>query len=359
MSGRATAPTVDTALVLAGGRGTRLLPLTARTPKPMLPFCGASLLAGMVLRLVPHGIRHVVLVVGRDAAPFATVAGEVGAAGVSVEVVTESEPLDTAGGARLALRGRDRPVLVLNGDVLTDLDVGALLARHAAEQADATLALTRVEDTSAYGVCLLDGVRITGFVEKPPAGTLPGHDTVNAGTYVLGPGVLDAFPDGPLSFERTVFPALVASGRRVVGHVADGVWSDLGTPARLLAGQRTVLGGGMPWPALAAVPDGGAGVRIAPGAAVAADAVLDGPVLVGPGARVAAGARVGPDVTLGAGVEVGPGARVRDAMVGPGTRIGAGATVVRALLGADVVVAAGAVTPELAVVGDGDTVGPR
>ena len=348
---------VDTALVLAGGRGTRLLPLTARTPKPMLPFCGASLLAGMVRRLVPHGVRRVILAVGADAAPFAPLSAEVAGDGLHVEVVTEPEPLDTAGGARLALRGLDRPVLVLNGDVLTDLDVGALLARHRDDGADATLALTRVEDTSAFGVCLLDGTRITGFVEKPAPGTLPGHDTVNAGTYVLGPGVLDDFPDGPLSFERTVFPGLLAAGRRIAGLVADGVWSDLGTPERLLAGQRTVLGGGVAWPPLRDVAADPSGVRVADGAEVAASAVLRGPVLVGPGARVAAGAVVGPHAVLAAGVEVGPGARVEDATVGPCTRIGADAVVVRALLGADVEVAARAVVGDLAVVGDGERVG--
>jgi mannose-1-phosphate guanylyltransferase len=348
---------VDTALVLAGGRGTRLLPLTERTPKPMLPFCGGSLLAGMVRRLVPHGVRHVILAVGRDAAPFLPLAAEVAADGLTVEVMTEPEPLDTAGGARLALRGVDRPVLVLNGDVLTDLDVGALLDRHREEGADATLALTRVEDTSAFGVCLLDGVRITGFVEKPPRGTLPGHDTVNAGTYVLGPGLLDGFPDGPLSFERTVFPGLVAAGRRVVGHVAAGIWSDLGTPERLLAGQRTVLDGGMGWPPFDDVPDVGGGVRLAPGVEVAPDAVLRGPVLLGPGVRIGSGAVVGPHAVLAAGAEVAAGARVADAVVGPSTRIGPGAVVVRALLGAGVVIGDGAETGTLAVIGDGGAVG--
>ena len=347
---------VDTALVLAGGRGTRLLPLTARTPKPMLPFCGAPLLAGMVRRLVPHGVRRVILAVGADAAPFAPLAAEVAADGVHVEVATEPEPLDTAGGARLALRGVEGPVLVLNGDVLTDLDVGALLARHRGTAADVTLALTRVEDTSAFGVCLLDGVRVTGFVEKPPPGTLPGHDTVNAGTYVLGPGVLDGFPEGPLSFERTVFPGLLAAGRSIVGYVADGVWSDLGTPERLLEGQRTVLGGGVVWPPLSDVAAGADGVRVAAGAAVAADAVLRGPVLVGDGARVAAGAIVGPDAVLAPGVVVGAGARVEDAAVGPRSRIGAGAVVARALLGAGVDVAPGAVVADLAVLGDGERV---
>lgn len=351
---------VDTALVLAGGRGTRLLPLTARTPKPMLPFCGASLVAGMVRRLVPHGVRNVVLAVGPDAAPFAALAAEVAADGLTVEVVTEPEPLDTAGGARLALRGIERPVLVLNGDVLTDLDVGALLEHHRAQRADATLALTRVADTSAFGVCLLEGPRITGFVEKPAPGTLPGHDTVNAGTYVLGSGVLDGFPDGPLSFERTVFPGLLAAGRRLAGFVAEGVWSDLGTPERLLDGQRTVLAGGVVWPPLADVPAATAapGVRVAPDADVAGGAELRGPVLIGPGARVAAGAVVGPHAVLAAGVEVAAGARVEDAAVGPRTRIGAGAVVTRALLGADVVVDAGARVADLAVIGDGVTV-PR
>ncbi len=349
--------TVETALVLAGGRGTRLLPLTARTPKPMLPFCGASLVAGMVRRLVPHGVRHVILAVGSEAAPFAPLAAEVAGDGVRVEVVTEPVPLDTAGGARLALRGVDRPVLVLNGDVLTDLDVGALLARHADEGADATLALTRVEDTSAFGVCLLDGTRITGFVEKPAPGTLPGHDTVNAGTYVLGPGLLDGFPDGPLSFERTVFPGLLAAGRRIAGFVDDGVWSDLGTPERLLDGQQVVLDGGVPWPPLADVVADASGVRVAAGAVVEAGAVLRGPVLVGAGARIAAGAVVGPHVAIAPGVEVGAGATLEDAAVGPGTRIGAGAVVRRALLGAGAEVAAAAVAGNLAVVGDGERVG--
>ncbi|MEY3072202.1 MAG: hypothetical protein RLZZ353_398 [Actinomycetota bacterium] len=348
---------VDTALVLAGGRGTRLLPLTARTPKPMLPFCGASLVAGMVRRLVPHGVRRVILAVGADAAPFAPLAAEVAGDGLRVEVVTEAEPLDTAGGARLALRGLDRPVLVLNGDVLTDLDVGAVLARHREAAADVTLALTRVEDTSAFGVCLLDGVRVTGFVEKPAPGTLPGHDTVNAGTYVLGPGVLDGFPDGPLSFERTVFPGLLAAGRSIAGYVADGVWSDLGTPERLLEGQRTVLEGGVAWPPLADVAPDATGVRVAPGASVAAGAVLRGPVLVGAGARVEDGAVVGPHVVLAAGVVVGAGARVADATIGPRSRLGAGAVVARALGGADGEVAPGATVTDLAVVGDGERVG--
>jgi len=347
---------VDTALVLAGGRGTRLLPLTARTPKPMLPFCGASLVAGMVRRLAPHGVRHVILAVGAEAGPFAPLAGEVATDGLTVEVVTEEVPLDTAGGARLALRGLDRPVLVLNGDVLTDLDVGSVLARHHAEAADATLALTRVVDTSTFGVCLLDGVRITGFVEKPPPGTLPGHDTVNAGTYVLGPGVLDGFPDGPLSLERTVFPGLLAAGRRLVGHVAEGVWSDLGTPERLLDGQRTVLDGGVAWPPLADLPADAGGVRVGAGAEVAPDAVLRGPVVLGAGVRVAAGAVVGPYAVMAPGATVGAGARVADAAVGPRTAIGAGAAVTRALLGADVEVAPGAVVADLAVVGDGERV---
>jgi len=350
---------VDTALILAGGRGSRLLPLTAATPKPMLPFCGAPLLAGMIRRLAPHGIRHVVLVVGSDPTPFRSLAEYVAPDGVTVAVATESVPLDTAGGVRLAARGLDRPYLVLNGDVLNDLDVSALIAHHVRERADATLDLVRVTDTSAYGVCVRDGGRIVRFVEKPAPGSLPGHDTINAGTYVLAPGLLDRFPDGPLSFERTVFPGLLEADLVVAGHVGTGtVWSDLGTPERLLEGQRIVLGGGVAWPPLADVAAGPDGVRRDADVVVAPSARLVGPVLLGRGVRIAAEAVVGPDTVLGAGVTVGAEAQVTGAWIGEGVDLGAGVVIDRALVGRRVQVGTGSRVGAAAVIGDGGTIAP-
>ncbi|GGI03894.1 sugar phosphate nucleotidyltransferase [Egicoccus halophilus] len=303
---------VREAMIVAGGAGSRLRPLTETTPKPLLPFCGGPFLEGVVLRLAAVGVDRVLLVVGADTAPFETFAGSFRDRGVQVEVVPEPEPLDTAGGVRSALDRVSGTFLVLNGDILTDVDLAAAMTTHRRTDADATLVLTRVEDTSSFGVCVLDGDRITDFVEKPTPGSLPGQDTVNAGTYVLEPDALARFPDGRLSFERTVFPDLVATGAAVHGHVGEAVWADLGTPERFLAGQRLALRGALAWPTLQAVDDDGHGVRVAAGAVVEPGAQLEGPVLVQTGARVETGAQVGPDVVLGPGVQVAAGARLRD-----------------------------------------------
>jgi mannose-1-phosphate guanylyltransferase len=315
--------TPSTALIVAGGRGTRLLPLTEQVPKPMLPFCGAPFLAGLARRLAPAGIRRIGLVVGADTAPFEPLVALLAPHGLEVFIVPEPTPLDTAGGVRAATRDIDEPVLVLNGDVLSDLDVGGLCAHHERSAAVATIALTRVADTSSFGVCVLDDDRITAFVEKPEPGSLPGQDTINAGAYVLAPGVLDRFVAGPLSFEREVFPALLEAGERMTGHVHEGVWTDLGTPERLLAGQRLVLDGAMTWPPLDDLKDLGVleqrpareGVLVGEGVRVAADARLDAPVVLGDGVSIGSGAAVGPHVVIAAGAHVGDGADISDSLV--------------------------------------------
>jgi mannose-1-phosphate guanylyltransferase len=315
--------TPSTALIVAGGRGTRLLPLTERVPKPMLPFCGAPFLAGLARRLGAAGVERIGLVVGADTAPFERLVGMLAPHGLEVFIVPEPSPLDTAGGVRAATRGLEEPVLVLNGDVLSDLDVAALCEHHASTSATATIALTRVVDTSTFGVCVLEEDRITAFVEKPAPGSLPGHDTINAGAYVLAAGALDRFAEGPLSFEREVFPVLLDAGERLTGHVHDGVWTDLGTPERLLAGQRIVLDGAMVWPPLDDLEDLGElqgrpareGVRAGSDVRVAADARLDPPVVLGDGVSVGSGAAVGPYVVIAAGAHVGDGADIADSLV--------------------------------------------
>jgi len=333
-----------TALIVAGGRGTRLLPLTTVVPKPMLPFCGAPFLAGMARRLALEGVRRIGLVVGADTAPFASLAPLLEPHGLEVFLVPEPTPLDTAGGVRLATLELDEPVLVLNGDVLSDLDIAALARRHAEAAAAATISLTRVSDTSTFGVCVLDGVRITAFVEKPAPGTLPGHDTVNAGAYVLAAGILRRFPEGPLSFEREVFPSLLASGAVLAGAVHEGVWTDLGTPERFLAGQRSVLDGEVAWPPLDDLVelDGAPGVRVGRDVHVAAGARLDAPVALGDGVRIEAGAAVGPYVVAADSASFGAGSDVAHALLSSGTRVGEEAVVLDSLLAEDVVVADGA-----------------
>lgn len=350
-----------TALIVAGGRGTRLLPLTRDVPKPMLPFCGAPFLAGLARRLAAAGVRRVGLVVGADPTPFLPLVELLAPHDVTVDMVPEPTPLDTAGGVRAATIDLDEPVLVLNGDVLSDLDIAALCAHHERSGAAATIALTRVEDTSTFGVCVLDGDRITAFVEKPASGTLPGHDTVNAGAYVLRAGVLGRFTPGPLSFEHDVFPSLLAAGERLTGHVHEGVWTDLGTPERLLAGQRLVLDGAMAWPPLADLEDLGAldgrpshqGVLVGPDVQVAADARLDPPIVLGSRTSIGSGAAVGPHVVTDTDVHIGDAADVADTLLSAGSVVAQRAVVTEALLAEGARVGAGEVRSGIVVPRDG------
>jgi mannose-1-phosphate guanylyltransferase len=326
--------TITDAMIVAGGRGTRLQPLTFTTPKPLLPFCGAPFLSGVIARLAEAGIHRVFLVVGEDTEPFDVLADDAAAHGVEIEAVPEPHPLDTAGGVRSALDRVDGAFLVLNGDILTDVDLPSVIDAHQRAGADATLVLTRVDDTSSFGVCVREpwerdgvgGTRITEFVEKPPPGSLPGQDAVNAGTYVLEPDALAPFPEGRLSFERTVFPGILADGGHVEGVVWDGVWADLGTPDRYRVGTHLALSGACRWPTVQAVQDRGGGVRVADGAIVAADAYLEGPVLVQPGAIVDAGASVGPNTVVGTGAHIHAGATVSRSVLFDDAVVGGGVT---------------------------------
>ncbi|MFA9445122.1 sugar phosphate nucleotidyltransferase [Egicoccus sp. AB-alg6-2] len=349
---------VREAMIVAGGAGSRLRPLTDTTPKPLLPFCGGPFLEGVVLRLAAVGVERVLLVVGADTAPFASFAGLFRNRGVHVDIVPEPEPLDTAGGVRSALDRVTGTFLVLNGDILTDVDLAGAVAHHLDADADATLVLTRVQDTSTFGVCVLEEGRITAFVEKPEPGSLPGQDTVNAGTYVLEPDAIARFPQGRLSFERTVFPQLVEGGAAVHGFVADGVWADLGTPERFLAGQRLALSGAMRWPTLDAFDGDAEGVRLASGVVVEEGAKLVGPLLLEPGVRVHAGAEVGPDVVLGAGVQVGRNARLQDSVVLASSVIEADVEADGLLAGIEVHVGRGVHVGREVVLGDGQRIAP-
>ncbi|MFO8076751.1 MAG: NDP-sugar synthase [Egibacteraceae bacterium] len=327
------------ALVLAGGAGSRLRPLTDTRPKPLVPLLGDPFAAGLLSRLAEAGCDRATFLVGADAAPFADLVGIGADRGVAVDVVTEERPLDTAGAARRVLAGQGGgPVLVANGDILTDLDLDALVSAHAGRGAVATLALTRVGDTSAYGVVVTDdGGAVRAFVEKPSPGTVAA-DTVNAGTYVLDPDALAVFPgDGPLSFEREVFPGLLDHGARLLGVVSDAHFADLGTPARYRAGHAAVLAGRCRWPV-------GQGMSVEGGLAGHATA------------EVAADARLEAPVTLGRGVRVGAGAALRDVVALPEAVIGAGAVLEGCVLGEGAVVGQGAVLRGDVVVGDGTAV---
>lgn len=345
------------AMIVAGGAGTRLRPLTLTHPKPLLPFCGEPFLLGVIRRLAAVGVRRVLLVVGADTAPFGSLVEPARRVGVEVATIPEPAPLDTAGGVRSALDRVSGPFYVLNGDILTDVDLAAVAAAHRTAHAAATLVLTRVEDTSSYGVCVRDGDRIVGFVEKPAPGSLPGQDTVNAGTYLLEPEALARFPAGRLSFERDVFPGLVDAGAHVAGLVWDGAWADLGTPQRFRAGQRLALDGGVAWPSLDRIPVGRDGHRVAADVTRHPTVVVTAPVLVGPRTTIAAHARIGPHAVIGADVRIEAGAVVADTAVFDRATIGAGAQLDGALVGHEARIGDAASLAVDTVVGDGVAVG--
>ncbi|MEV7865909.1 NDP-sugar synthase [Streptomyces sp. NPDC088124] len=313
------------AILLVGGKGTRLRPLTARTPKPMVPAAGVPFLTHQLARARAAGVEHVVLATSYLAEVFEPYFGDGSALGLSLEYVTERDPLGTGGALRnVASRlysGPDEPVLIFNGDILTGLDIRALVATHTASGADVSLHLTRVADPRAFGLVPTDGDgRVTAFLEKPGAPEEIVTDQINAGAYVFRRSVIDAIPAGrPVSVERETFPGLLAEGAHLQGMVDSTYWLDLGTPQAFVRGSADLVLGRAPSPA---VP-GRCGERLVlPTASVAAGAKLTAGTVVGEGARVGAGARVTGSALL-AGAVVEPGAVVTDSLIGAGARVGA------------------------------------
>lgn len=319
------------AVVLVGGFGTRLRPLTNTRPKQMLPIVNVPMIEHVLAHLAAHGVDDVVLSMGYRPDAIVDAYPDGRCAGVTLHYAVEPEPLDTAGAIRFAARdgGIDERFLVLNGDILTDLDLGALVAFHEARGAEGTIALQAVEDPSRFGVVPThaDGA-VIAFVEKPPRDEAP-TNLINAGTYVLEPSVLDRIAaDRKVSVERETFPAMAAEGTL---YALDGAtyWLDAGTPQQYVQAQLDLIDG-LRGRAVdgrhpnARVEEPAVVVRsvLGDGAVVEAGATVERSVLL-PGARVHGGAVV-TDSVLGEGAEVMAGARVGD-----GTVIGDGEVVQR------------------------------
>lgn len=319
------------AVVLVGGLGTRLRPLTLTTPKPMLPVAGAPLLEHLLVRLQLAGIGHVVLATSYRPEVFAEHFGTGASLGLELDYVTEVEPLGTGGGVRnVADRlhsGADEPVLVVNGDVLSGHDLTAQLARHRELDADVSMHLTEVSDAREYGCVPTDeDGRVTAFLEKMSE---PVTNQVNAGCYVFRRSVIDAIPSGrPVSVERETFPGLLAAGRVVTGYREVAYWLDLGTPAALVRGSADLVLGRLP---SAALP-GKAGEALVLHDARTEGATLTRGTVVGHGATVSPGAKVSGSLVMD-GAAVGPGALVADSVVGRGASVGAGCVLADAVVG--------------------------
>ena len=313
------------AVLLVGGQGTRLRPLTIATPKPMLPVAGVPCTTHQIARAREAGVTRVVLGTSYRAEVFSDHYGDGEALGVELVYVTEDEPLGTGGAIRnVADRlssGPDDPVLVFNGDILSGLDIAGLVRHHVEHDADVTLYLTRVDDPRAYGLVPTDADgAVTSFLEKPTRDEDIVTDQINAGCYVFRRSVIDEIPAGRVvSVERETFPGLLAAGRRVLGVVDDGYWLDLGTPLAFVQGSADLVRGIAPSPALPGQPGE---ALLLPGSVVSASAEVTGGTVVGAGAVVQDGAAVDASVILD-GAVIGPRARVRRSVVGADASIGA------------------------------------
>ncbi len=323
----------------------------------MVPLLNIPFLAYQLALLRRHGITDVVLSCSYLVDEVRRIMGDGAAHGVRLRYAVETDPLGTAGGIRNAVDLVRDLVVVLNGDILADPDLTALLAFHAARGSHATIYLTRVADPSQYGLVELeaDG-RIRSFIEKPPPGRAT-VDTVNAGVYVLRPAVVAAIPTGrAVSIERETFPGLLRDGVPFYGWVSENYWLDIGNPAKYRQGQLDLMAGRI---AIDAAPPGDRpdGLRIAPGARVSADATLAGPCVIGAGTRVEAGARVGPNTVLGCDCVIGPRARVEGAILWDAVTVGPDAILQDCIVGSHVQIGAGAQLGFTAVV-EGHTTVP-
>jgi len=338
------------AVVLAGGEGTRLRPLTFFTPKQMLPVAGRPVIERVVEGLARHGIDEVILSLGYRPDAFMAAYPHGSCSGVRLRYVVEERPLDTAGAIAFAAREAgvgNETFIAMNADILTEVDVTALVQFHCDRGGDASIALTPVKDPSLFGVVPVDGRgKVEAFIEKPPAALAP-TSMINAGIYVLGPSFLERVPHGGrLSVEREVFPALVEAGS-LYALGSDALWTDMGTPA-------TYLEANLAWAKRERCLTGDAGLGHVHGSQHGSGKFGAGHWPGHPGAHPEAEVV---NSVLHRDVQIEKGARVHDAVVLDGGRVRAGAFVSRSVLGRNVVVGLGAVVDALSVLGDGWVVG--
>jgi mannose-1-phosphate guanylyltransferase len=340
------------ALILAGGEGTRLRPLTSTVPKPVVPLVDRPFIVFMLDWLRRHGVDDVVMSCGHMASGVRDVLGDGSELGIRLRFAEEPRPLGTGGALKFAESFLEDRFLMLNGDVLTDLDLTAQIAQHERTGARATLALTPVEDPTTYGlVRLAEGNAVREFVEKPSADQIDTHN-ISAGAYVLERSVLDMLEPGqPASIERDVFPRLVGDG--LYGYVGEGYWMDIGTPDRYLQGTFDILEGLVGTEVAERMGDGylWVGDDVENGGRIIPSALVES------GCRIGEGARIGGRVVLEKGVTVGAHTTVERSVVLAGARIGANCTLSGCIVAGGAQIGDDCVVDGLSVLGENVTLG--
>ena len=328
------------AILLVGGQGTRLRPLTISTPKPMLPVAGHPCTSHQIARAGEAGITHIVLGTSYKAEVFEDYFAK-NDLGVAISYAVETEPLGTGGAIRNAAEkltcGPDEPVVIFNGDILTGLDIEGLIAKWRAANADVAIYLTRVEDPRAYGLVPTDANgRVQAFTEKPTTPEEIVTDQINAGCYIFKRSIIDQIPAGRVvSVERETFPQLLATDAVVIGVVDDGYWLDLGTPLAFAKGSADLVQGTAPTPLVKN-----------PGA-----------TLVESSATIADTAHLTHGTYVGHNASIGNKAVVTSSVIYDGAQIHDNAVVENSIIGANTVIGAGTVVRD-AVVSENVTVGP-
>jgi mannose-1-phosphate guanylyltransferase len=324
------------ALILAGGEGTRLRPLTSTIPKPVVPLAGRPFISYMIEWLASHGVDEAILSCGFMAEGVRQVLGDGEAVGVHLQYVEEPRPLGTGGALKFAQELLRERFLMLNGDVLTDIDLTAQIDQHERTGARVTLALIGVEDPSAYGLVRRgQGGEVTEFVEKPSPDEID-TNLINAGAYIIEREVLDELPPSgtKVSIEREVFPELVGNG--LYGHEAAGYWLDIGTPDRYLQATFDILEGDVRTEVGRRLVQSGGTLREGNGSGIAGN--VHAPALIGPDCLVAEGATVGGRTVLGTGVRIESGAHIDGSVLLHRCSVGSDSRVSTAILGPGVTV---------------------
>lgn len=341
------------AIILAGGKGTRLRPLTLSLPKPVVPLVNRPFLSYQLEMLKKAGILKAVLSLSYRPDDIQRAIRDYRPRDLTLDYVVEGEPLGTGGAVRYAASGREETLVILNGDVLSTIDLRAVLAFHRRKKAQATIVLTPVEDPTSYGLVQLarDG-RVQGFLEKPSWEEVS-TNTVNAGVYIIEPDLLRFFPSGHCSIERDFFPRLVQERVPFYGYVHHGYWLDIGTSEKYLQAHRDLLEvAGRPFPGYRRR---GSSLWIAPGASVGDRLLSLGRSLVGPESALGNAVQLHKCVVIGRrcrigdhavlekcviweGAEVGEGARLKGCVLGNGVRVGAYAHISRIVLGAEAMI---------------------
>ena len=342
------------AILLAGGKGTRLRPLTIHTPKPIVPIFDRPFLHYQLdlLKQVPE-IDEVILSLNYQPRRIEEIFGDGSDSGLAIKYVVEPSPLGTAGAVRYAGESLHESVVVFNGDVLTEVNLAEVIALHRARKAKATIVLTPVENPTAYGLVETDGDgNIRRFLEKPKPDEIT-CDTINAGIYILEPDTFERIPrDTPWSIERSFFPSLIERRETFVAHVSRGYWIDIGTPEKYMQVHRDIMDGRFkslkraPWAANRHA------TWIAPDARIEDGAQVEGPCFIDAETVVKAGARLGPYSVVGKHCHIEEHAAVERAIVWANTRISQDATVRHCILGRHCHVGRNASADEGVVLGD-------